>query len=194
MENEDFLKVPVHKVERSKSGHIDNFYIDIEEYRTKEGRLVIKQKEVFGSLLGSGDGVITIWINVYIASMNEWVLMYLKHVCNIQMMIQLLKKSKKLNIGDLFDNENMAIFCADDDGNLPQDHGKLSKLDVQQNVAKLEVANIYITKQGDSGKNISGSDHESDTQPLNGKTEGDMKSKISANNMQKQTSCNCIIL
>ena len=82
---------------------------------------MIKQKK--------GTGLTTIWINIYIESVNEHILLYLKNICKIEMMIQLLKKSKELDVDRIDVSE---IYCADDDGNLCKDHALRKKLNLNQ--------------------------------------------------------------
>ena len=115
---------------------------NIEEYRTKSGKLVIKQA-------GHTDQWRSrIWVNIYVEmnELREVILMYLDNSCNVSAMIGFLRRSKELVGADkLFDENKIKVYKGDDDGKLSNDRfdfeGLLSGDDM---IAQLGVMNLYI--------------------------------------------------
>ena len=108
----------------------------IEEYRTKRGKLIIKQ--------GGNDWKSCIWINIYIEINDEWILMYLDNSCIVNEVIGFLRTSQKLEAAvELFDDDNIKVYKADYDGKLPvnEEDALLNRNEV---IGELGVVNVYI--------------------------------------------------
>ena len=119
--------------------HIDShepINMTIEEYRTKKGKLVIKQS---GNKWRS-----CIWINIYIEIPDEWVLMYLDNSSTINALMQYLRASKKLSDAEqMFDNDNIIIYKGNYDGELCENKQDIL-LNGNEVIGKLDTFNFYI--------------------------------------------------